>query len=409
MIRLLTFTTLYPNAIHPRHGIFVETRLRQLIGSGCVRSRVVAPVPWFPFTHPAYGRYAMLARVPTAEDRYGISVAHPRYPVIPRIGMRWSPRLLAKWAFPAALAAASVEPIDAIDAHYFYPDGIAAAMMGRRLGRPVVITARGTDINLIARLPGPQDAIRQAAQSAAAIIAVSNALKEQIINLGITPEKVHVLRNGVDLDLFRPSGRHDARTALGLDARPWLATVGNLVPEKGHTLILDALRFLPEAGLVVVGSGVEENALRAQARGQGFTERVRFLGEVPQVRLPQIYAAADALLLASLREGWPNVLLESMACGTPVVATRVGAVTDIVISPAAGRIVDERSASALAAAVTALLADPPRVAATRAVAEKFGWEPTTRGQIELFRRAIDDWNRFPANAVRSVRRTSAAW
>jgi glycosyltransferase involved in cell wall biosynthesis len=222
------------------------------------------------------------------------------------------------------------------------------------------------------------------------IIAVSNALKARIVDLGIAPAKVHVLRNGVDLDLFRPSDRGAARAALGLDARRWLASVGNLVPEKGHALMLDALRLLPDVGLVIVGSGVEENALRARARADHVSERVRFVGEVPQDRLPQIYAAVDALVLASSREGWPNVLLESMACGTPVVATRVGAVPDIVTSSAAGRIVDEATAPALSVAIRDLLQRRPMMEATRAVAERFGWEETTRRQIDIFQRVIDE-------------------
>ena len=394
MIRLLTFTTLYPNAIHPRHGIFVETRLRQLIGSGCVDARVVAPVPWFPFTHRAFGRYAKLARVPAAEQRHGIDVHHPRYPVVPRFGMRWAPRLLARWAYPSVLAAASGENgADAIDAHYFYPDGVAAAILGRRIGRPVVITARGSDINLIAKLPGPRRAIRRAADSAAAIIAVSNALRDQIIGLGVLPAKVHVLRNGVDLELFRPCRQEDARAGLNLDSRSWIASVGNLVPEKGHALILDALRFLPDIGLLVVGSGAEENALRRRARVNGVADRVRFLAEVPQAQLPRVYAAVDALVLASSREGWPNVLLESMACGTPVVATDVGAVADIVISRAAGRIVRERTPLAFAAAIVELLGTKTSRDATRAVSERFSWEETTRKQIAIFETAIHegDW------------------
>src|SRR5215470_9281912 len=174
MIRLVTFSTLYPNAVQPAHGIFVETRLRHLLASRQVESRVVAPVPWFPSGFTVFGRYGEYSRVPRAERRYGISVAHPRYVAIPKVGMRCAPALLARGALPALLRLrAEGYDFDAIDAHYFYPDGVAASALGRRLGCPVVITARGDDIDVIAALPGARAAIRRAAQNAAAIIAVS--------------------------------------------------------------------------------------------------------------------------------------------------------------------------------------------------------------------------------------------
>ncbi|MGH6968143.1 MAG: glycosyltransferase family 4 protein, partial [Stellaceae bacterium] len=150
-IRILTFTTLYPNAAQPNHGIFVENRLRHLVASGRVASRVLAPVPWFPFTHPAFGAYARYAQVPAAETRHDLAVVHPRYLIVPKFGMSLTPALLFAAALPAARRLAAAQDFDLIDAHYAYPDGVAAVMLGRALGKPVAITARGTDVNLIPR------------------------------------------------------------------------------------------------------------------------------------------------------------------------------------------------------------------------------------------------------------------
>ena len=143
-MKILTFSTLFPNSEKPGHGIFVETRLRHLVGSGQVQSRVVAPIPWFPSTNPRFGNYARFAKAPRHEVRHGIEVAHPRYPVLPKVGMSVAPFLLAQAVKPAiGRLIDEGYDFDLIDAHYFYPDGVAAAMLARHFNKPLVITARG--------------------------------------------------------------------------------------------------------------------------------------------------------------------------------------------------------------------------------------------------------------------------
>ena len=384
-LRLLTFTTLYPNAERPSHGVFVENRLRHLLASGAVETRVIAPVPWFPFRAARFGRYAAMARVPAVETRHGVRVAHPRYLLLPKIGMTLAPLFL----FLAGRAAVREVlrdgyDFDMIDAHYFYPDGVAAALLGYAFGKPVSITARGTDINLIPDYALPRRMILWAGRRAARLIAVCVALKDRMVELGIDGEKIRVLRNGVDLAMFRPVDRASARARLGL-ARPTVLSVGLLIERKGHHLVIEAMASLPEAELLIAGDGPEEARLKALCRRLGVEARVRFLGAVPHEDLPAIYGAADALVLASSREGWPNVLLEAMACGTPVVATRVWGSPEVVADPAAGELVEERTAAAIAAGVRRLFARNPDRAATRRYAEGLSWDATTLGQLELFR------------------------
>ena len=386
-MKILTFSSLYPNAARPAHGIFVETRLRELLASGQVQSTVVAPVPWFPFTHPAFGAYAAQARAPRAEARNGIEVLHPRFPALPKIGMTLAPFLLYRAVLSQVERLRRERGFDLIDAHYFYPDGVAAAMLGRRLGVPVVITARGTDVNLIAQHRIPRRMIRWAARQAAAVVAVSQALKDRLAALDVERERIHVLRNGVDLELFHPEGRDKGRSDLEL-RRPTLLSVGNLLAFKGHGLVIEALSLLPEYGLVIAGDGPDRAAFEALARQCGVSGRVRFVGSLSQQDLRRYYCAADGLVLASSREGWPNVLLEAMACGTPVIATAVGGVPEIVTSTDAGAVVEERSASALARAVRELSARPRERAATRRFAEQFGWDATSKGQLQLFRQVL---------------------
>ncbi|OON59511.1 glycosyl transferase family 1 [Massilia sp. KIM] len=387
-MKILTFSTLFPNQVRPNHGIFVETRLRHLVASGAVSSRVVAPVPWFPFRHRRFGRYADFARVPAAETRHGLSVTHPRYPLLPKVGMNLAPAMLAQGA-RATLGRMIDEghDFDLIDAHYFYPDGVAAVRLGRYFNKPVVITARGSDISMIPQHPVPRRLIQWAAANAAHLITVCDALKTELMALGAEPGRITPLRNGVDLERFRPLARDAIREELGLDGFV-LLSVGNLVELKGHDLTIGALPLLPDAVLLLAGQGPERARLEALARELGVEDRVRFLGVLPQAELARYYNAADALVLASSREGWANVLLEAMACGTPVVASRVWGTPEVVAAPGAGVLMDERSAAGVAAGVQRLRAAGIDRAATRRYAEGFSWDATTEGQLRVFKNIL---------------------
>ncbi len=383
-MQILTFTTLYPNAVLPQFGIFVETRLRKLVSSGQISARVIAPRPWFPFTHRRFGKYAVFARIPRFEERHGLRVDHPSYPVIPRIGMAVAPLLLFSAVLPLVRwQIARGEDFDAIDAHYMYPDGVAAAMLGTALDRPVVITCRGSDINEIPKYSLPRRQIMWAAKRAAALVTVSEGLRERLSVLGIERDQVRVLRNGVDLDLFHPVEQRIARSPLRLEGR-LLVSVGNLVRLKGHNLVIKALVDLPSTTLMIVGHGQERSSLEGLARSLGVADRVRFVESLPQEKLREIYSAADALILASESEGWPNVLLESLACGTPVIATDIPGAREIVRVPEVGYLLQERSSESICQAVQRLFANPRERNAIRAYAENFGWDVTTAGQLRMF-------------------------
>lgn len=386
MIRLLTFSTLYPNSVSPSHGIFVETRLRHLLNSGEVESRVIAPVPWFPLRQAVFGEYARHAAVPGHEERNGLSVDHPRYLLLPKVGMNSAPYALARSGLKAARRMInSGYDFDIIDAHYFYPDGAAAVMIGKALGKPVVITARGTDISLIPQYPKPRQMILDAARDCAAMITVCAALKDAIVGLGGTAGKITVMRNGVDLALFKPEDRQKARGDFGMNSTFAMASVGHLIERKGHHLVIEALPQIPDAELYIAGAGEEESRLRALADRLNVAQRVHFLGAIAQSKLRTLYSAADCLVLASSREGWANVLLEAMACGTPVVASNVWGTPEVVATPEAGVLMDERSAVGIVRAVGRLRQSLPHRAAVRRYAEGFSWSATSEAQLALFR------------------------
>jgi len=301
--------------------------------------------------------------------------------------MNIAPLLMYRWLLPVLRKQIDLENFDLIDAHYFYPDGVVAARLGAALGRPVVITARGSDLNVIPRHPLPRRRIKTTAACVDAVVTVSEALKRKAEALGIESGRISVLRNGVDLERFQPLDRSAIRIRLGLVGPVWLA-VGNLVELKGVHVTLGALAKVPDAVLLVAGDGPEASRLRQLASESRVDARVRFLGNVPQAQLLEYYNAADVLMLASSREGMPNVVLESLACGTPVVAAPFAGVEELVNAPEAGEVAEARTADALFAAWQRLWRRRPDRAATRRFAENLGWGPVVEAQCALYAKVL---------------------
>jgi glycosyltransferase involved in cell wall biosynthesis len=396
-LRLVTVSTLFPNRAMPSHGVFVETRLRHLVADEAVASVVLAPVAWWPprlrIGDAWFGDWARHAGAPISEERFGLDVRHPRYLAIPKIGQALTPHSLYR-TLRTALARLIVEGYrpDAIDAHYLYPDGVAAAWLARAFALPLVITARGSDVTLWPEFARPRRLIRAAIKQADRVITVSDALGRGVIALGADPAKVTTLRNGVDTVLFTPIDREQARAMLGL-ARPYIVSVGHLIPRKGHDRVIEAFASraatsLAGHDLVIVGDGPERERLTQLAQSLGVTVQVRLVGAMPQPQLPLYYSGADCLVLASSREGWANVLLEAMACGTPVVASPAAGNDEVVRARVAGLVAVDFTPPALAAALDDLLADPPERTTTRTYAEAHGWREISAGQQAIFEAVV---------------------
>jgi len=385
--RTLLFSSLYPSSVRPGHGIFVETRLRELLATGKVDARVVSPIPWFFSTHPRFGDYARMASTPLREMYQGIDVQHPRYILPPKVGMNIAPFALAMGAMPAVKRLLDEGyDFDLIDSHYYYPDGVAAALLAWHFNKPFTITARGSDINLLAGYSIPRTLMRWASGRAIASIGVSRALTLAMEQMGMSASKLMMMPNGVDLELFHIRPQTLARTVLGWPAGPTLLSVGNLVENKGHHIAIEALARLPGFRLAIAGEGPERHALETLAGQIRVSSRLQFLGRVDQTQLAEYYSAADIVVLPSSREGWPNVLLESMACGTPVVATRVGGIPEIVTSADTGRLMRGRTVADLVEAVSDLWQHLPEQTTVRSYAQGCSWQSTTDAQIGLFNR-----------------------
>lgn len=375
-MRVLSVTTLYPYPARPRHGVFVENRLRALLGRGH-EIRVIAPIPYFPFSNSIFGDYARYANPPASEQRYGIDIRHPRYPIVPKVGMSLArPALTHVFAKAIAEAMADGFRPDVIDAHYLYPDAVAAVAAARHFSLPVVMTARGTDVTLIPEYPRPRHDILWAVERARRVITVADALKEGLVALGADGDKIETVRNGVDLEAFTPPpDQNDRQTPENSPRKRGfkLLSVGHLIERKGHDRVIEAMAGIKDTTLTIVGGGPEETALKRLVAEKGLEARVTFSGEHPHTALPGFYRDADALVLGSTREGWPNVLLEAMACGTPCVATPAHGSVEVVKAPEAGEIAVGFDAANVRDAIMTLMARRPARAATRRYAEGFGW------------------------------------
>ena len=379
MLRVLTLSTLFPNAAHPTLGVFVERQVLGLAGRPDVELEMVAPVglPVWPLS--LHRHYAPLRGLPREEVWKGVRVHRPRYRVWPMLGARGTPKAIADALLPLLREMRARFPFDVIDAEYFWPDGPAALGLSQALGVPFSVKARGSDIHLWGRRPGTAVQVLDAGRKAGGLLAVSASLRDDMAALGLPRGRIRVHHTGIDHDRFRPVDRAAAKASLGISG-PLLVTAGALIPRKGQRVAIEALPFLPGASLIVVGDGPDAAKLSALAHRLGVSERVRFLGIRPHDELPALLAAADVAVQPSSGEGLANVWVEALACGTPVVTCDVGGARDALDRPEAGHMVP-RDPGAVAAAVRALLDAPPPPEAVRAAAEKFSWEKNSR---ELF-------------------------
>lgn len=379
-VRILSFSYCYPNHSNPNWGVFVHQRLTSIAKKE--ELKVCSPVSWFPIFSRHRGNPG-----PEKDTWQDLTVYRPRFFYFPGIlkqqdarfyfrGVRrWFHQFINDW-----------RP-DLLDAHFVWPDGVAVAALGREFGIPYTITLRG-------KLYECLKSKSQTRQCAAAltiadqVISVSGLLAEEARKLGVVSEKLSVIPNGVDRERFHPRDKGTCRRELNLpDDGRILITVAHLGHRKGHHEVIHALAELPEdVRLVIVGGAAQGGTvetIRSVAVKKRVENRLILTGPQPYQKIPLYYNAADASVLASYREGCPNAVLESLASGTPVVASDVGAVRDILPEPEVGRIVPPREIGPLRDAMADVL--------------KKKWDPKTVVQSS----GVKSWDEVATN-VRKI-------
>lgn len=359
MPRVLSLSTEFPNPSEPGKGLFVRARLAAMAARA--RLFVVAPVASLDYANPEH-RLLAARGIPRERHDGNLQVLHPRW-VYPPYGGWANAFFLFARLLPALARIQARRPFDVIDAHFAHPEGIAAVLLGRVFGRSVVVTIRGSELRY-RRQRSKRFWMGWALRRADRVIAVSDGLRELAIALGVDPRRVKTVPNGINLDVFYRRDRQAcrARHDTAADQRVVLCA-GDLAELKGHHRVIAAVKALNDRGLkttLLIAGGVGRSGRYAQTLWQqvmdaGLDGRVWLLGDVTQESLAELMSAADVFCLASSTEGWPNVVNEALACGTPVVATDVGAVRQMVVSERYGSVVPVHDDAALVDALHAAL------------------------------------------------------
>ena len=389
-MRILSIATLFPNPVKPGFGIFVGNQMRAVAARGDVDLTVVSPLGIPPWPLSRRAPYDALKGIAPVSDAVGIRAHYPRFMTIPKLGGDGNPARIARAVLPLVRRLHAERPFDLVDAQFFFPDGPAAAIVARELGLPLTIKSRGADIHYWGQRKAAFAQMLQAAGQAAGMLAVSQALREDMITLGMPAERIGVHYTGLDRERFHPIERGAARALVsalpGLEIwskGPLIVTPGSLIPRKGQQLVLEALIHLPDARLALAGAGEDEARLKAEANILGIADRVHFLGQVSHDTLPQLLCAADVMVLPSASEGLANVWIEALASGTPIVIPDIGGAREVVKTQTAGRIVT-RNAEAIAAAIRSILDHPPAQKDVAALVSSYSWGENAQNLVHFW-------------------------
>lgn len=393
--RVLVLSSVFPNPRQPAFGVFIRERVRRV--SRRCEMEVVAPLPWFPMNRLIRGD--RWSGIPSMETVAGLPpIHHPRFFCIPRHFKHLDGLFYAVSLLPALVRMRRRFPFDVIDAQFDYPDGVGGVLLAKILRCPVVVTLRGSLVRL-AGYPLHRPQLRWALRAADRVISVSQSLKDTAIAIGVSGDRIRVVSNGVDTERFFPVGRADARQALSLPAdRRIILSIGGLNEGKGHHHVIEALPALlrrhPDLLYVIVGGGQPGNTYRPVLdrliRDAHLEPHVLLAGERSHDEIPRWMGAADLFCLATRSEGWSNVLLEALACGRPVVSTRVGGNAEIVTGDHVGLLVPYGDRVALERALLDGLDrrwEPDTLAGH---ARRHSWDVTAAQVLEELTRLVPD-------------------
>ena len=395
---MLVLSGQFPNPRDPVRGTYVLEQMRALRKLG-VEMAVISATPWAPRVLRFLGRVRKYLVIPQKTDVDGFEVRYPGVPALPGGRLFFLSGFFLYLRCRPIVREFLVHPgIDLIHAHTIMPEGFAAVMLGKAFGVPVVCTVHGSDIKLY---PSKNRATRRATQWALRrvdrLIAVSQDLRTAVFNL-VGVRQICIAKNGADRDRFRSISKDEARSRLELPSdKKIILFVGNLFAVKGIEFLLAAISQVKrrDLRLYLLGDGHLREELAATARQLEVDDLCLFMGQRPHDEVPVWLSAADCLVLPSLSEGFPTILVEAMMSGTPVVATAVGGVPEIVEHRKTGLLVPPRDPPALARAISELLTDQALAGtitenAKLYVTANLTWEKNARETLAVYREAVNN-------------------
>lgn len=373
--------------------MFVKERVRHVAALDGYDLRVVSPVPYFP-PIKFFPRWYPLSQYGNVEEIDGLPVHRPRYLLLPKIGKYFHPESMARSAAKTITRLQTESDFDLIDAHFVYPDGVAAMHLARRFRKPLVITGRGEDVLTCPSDPAMRKGICEALSEANRLIAVSDEIAEEMGRLGANENKITIIPNGVDVDRFQPLDSLACRRELGLPLdRRIILSVGYLLERKGFHLLVDATARLreryPDILTVIVGGVARwgqdySSEIKKRIADNRIADCIRMVGARPPEELPNWYAAADLFTLLTGREGCPNALLEALASGLPAVATPIGQIPSVLDSPELGVLLRDRSVPAAVDGITEAFEKSWDHNQIRMLMEKWSWRHTAQKVSKVF-------------------------
>ena len=396
-MKVLAISATFPSVADPSRGVFVKERLKALAAIEGIDVRVLSPTPWFP-PMKRFERWYRWSQYPHQETFEGLPVDNPRYILPPKLGGYFHPQLMHKAIVKKVDRIRDEFPFDLIDAHYVYPAGALAAMLGQRYDVPFVATGRGEDMERFPDLPLVGNKIRWTLRHAAQCIGVSRQIADAMVHNGAQLTRTHVIPNGIEPSKFHPKSQKECRQLLDLPTdRKIILSVGDRLELKGFHLMVQAmplvLKHNPDAIYVIVGGpgrfGRDHTpVIQSLIDEHQLHDRIKLAGPQPHDRLIDWYNAADLYATLSSREGSPNVLLEALACGTPAIGTAVGGIQDELRDDELGMLIPERSAQAIGQmANQALQRDWNRPAIAEKLKERT-WEATAHRVAEVLQEAV---------------------
>lgn len=393
-LNMVVLTNLFPNPIQPNRGIFTAQLVKELRAWGHVV--VISPLPWFPkiLQTNSLKRWSKYAQVPDRWSWEGVDVYYPRYVVIPKLmGFLQSVTLFLS-VLPLLRRLRDAGICDVVNAHWIYPDGVGTSLATKVLSLPYVLTALGCDINLYTQFRFRRPQIRWALRDARRITAVSRALAENIRKLGIAQEKISYIPNGVSSKKFFPRDSAMCRAHVGLDpGEEMVLYLGRFSDEKGVDTLIDALALVRKRWgrilkLHLVGDGPLRGRLAEQAGRLGLWKQVQFHEPCPHDEVPMWLGAATVSCLPSRREGMPNVVLEALACGRPVIASCVGGVPDLIRAGANGYLCEPGSARDFADALNTAMSGSWNASEIAGGVSSQTWERVAADYVREYIRAL---------------------